>query len=154
MIDNETLETVKQIFTNYIHLNGQRKTPERYTILKEIYMQDGHFDVESLYIQMKNNKYKLSRATIYNTIDLLLDCGLIVKHQFGKNFGQYEKTFNYKQHDHLVCMECGKIIEFCDPRIQEIETLASKQFDFEINHHSLVFYGKCRVHPVEEAIKS
>ncbi len=147
MIDKETLDTVKQIFTNYIQLNGQRKTPERYTILKEIYLQDGHFDVESLYIHMKNEKYKLSRATIYNTIELLLDCGLIVKHQFGKNVGQYERTYRNKQHDHLVCMECGKITEFCDPRIQDIESSASRQFDFEINHHSLVFYGRCREHP-------
>ena len=147
MIDKETLDTVKQIFTNYIQLNGQRKTPERYTILKEIYLQDGHFDVETLYLHMKNEKYKLSRATIYNTIELLLDCGLIVKHQFGKNVGQYERTYRNKQHDHLVCMECGKITEFCDPRIQDIESSASRQFDFEINHHSLVFYGRCREHP-------
>ena len=79
---------------------------------------------------MKNNNYKLSRATIYNTIELLLDCGLIAKHQFGKNVGLYEKTYSYKQHDHVVCTECGKITEFCDPRIQEIEIFNRQIIEF------------------------
>jgi Fur family transcriptional regulator, ferric uptake regulator len=146
MIDQETLNTVKQIFTNYIELNKQRKTPERFTILKEIYLQEGHFDIETLYIHMKNQKYRVSRATIYNTVEILLDCGLIAKHQFGKNVGLYERTFKFKQHDHVICSECGKITEFCDPRIQEIVTSIEKNLNFDISHHSLVFYGKCKEH--------
>lgn len=139
--EDDIIKEVIKIFSTYLEKNGLRKTPERFAILEEIYKRNDHFDAEALYIHMKNQNYRVSRATVYNTLELLVSCDLVKKHQFGKNLAQYEKSYGYKQHDHAICIETGKVIEFCDPRIQQIKDMVSELLGFEVTHHSLTLYG-------------
>lgn len=139
-------KTVKQKFIEYLEIKGQRKTPERFAILEAIYSKKEHFDVETLYDQMKARNYRVSRATVYNTLDLLLECGLVARHQFGENMAVFEQAFGYKQHDHMICNHCNKILEFCDPRIQQIQNMIGGILNFNITAHSLNLYGDPQVH--------
>lgn len=144
------IEVTKEVLKQYLRDKGFRNTPERYTILEEIYKLDHHFNVDDLYLIMMKKKYHVSKATIYNTIEIFLDAGLIRKHQFGEKTltsSSYEKSYFDKQHDHLVIYkkdgdkEIEEIIEFCDPRIQGIKEAIEDAFGVNIESHSLYLYG-------------
>ena len=139
----DTLLKVRDIFTAHLESNNYRKTPERFAILEEIDTRDDHFDAETLYIDMKSRDYHVSRATVYNTLELLVASNLVASHQFGKNLTQYEKSYGCKQHDHLICENCHKVMEFCDPRVQQIKAAVGKMLAFEVTDHSLNLYGLC-----------
>lgn len=146
----KNIGVIKEVLKQYLLDKSYRNTPERYAILEEIYHLDHHFNVDDLYLLMINKKYHVSKATIYNTIEIFLDAGLIRKHQFGEksmNSSSYEKSYFDKQHDHLVIYkedsdkEIEEIIEFCDPRIQTIKQSIEDAFGVKIDAHSLYFYG-------------
>ena len=137
------LEEVRRIFRHFLRERNLRQTPERFAILEAVYATQGHFDADELYLSLKSKGIRVSRATVYNTLDLLLACNLVGKHQFGQHQAKYERAYSYWQHDHLICMDCNEIFEFCDPRLQSVQEMVSDIFNFKIMHHSLEMYGRC-----------
>lgn len=142
-MDNvKTKELVKSKFSEYLNDHKHRKTPERFAILEHIYSTKGHFDVDSLYQSMTTLNFRVSRATIYNTIELLLDCGLVVKHQFGANISQFERTYGNENHDHLICMSCGKVKESKNGSL--FTPAQQKRLQrFKVSYYSMYIYGIC-----------
>jgi len=139
----QNIEKVKEVFSKFLEEKQFRKTPERFAIVDEIYSIKEHFNAQWLYGRMKERNYRVSKATVYNTLDVLLEAKLIRKHHYGDEQQIfYEKSYFDKQHDHIIMMDSGEIIEFCDPRIQTIKQTMEDIFGIEIESHSLYFYAK------------
>jgi len=130
------------VLNQFLEKEGLRKTPERNIILDEIYKINRHFDVDELF-NIISKKHKISKATVYNTIELLHNLELVKKHFFNDTKILYEKSLNKKQHNHLICIKCNEIQEFCDPRLQSIIKSTEELLKFKISKHSLNFYGHC-----------
>lgn len=140
----DQLEEVHRLFAEFLHERKQRRTPERMAVLDAVYSADGHLDADALYARLRDGDVHVSRATVYNTLELLSECDLVTRHQFGNKQAKYERSHSFRQHDHLICMECGELFEFCDPRLQSVQEMVAEVFGFEISHHSLHIYGHCR----------
>ncbi len=146
MNKNPHIEAVTLRLNQFLEVKGYRRTQERYTILEEIYAKNDHhhFDANELRETLIQKGFHLSMATVYNTLELFVEAGLIKKHQFGgQAASHYERTVGSGQHDHILCLDCGFVKEFCDPRIHTIEKTVSDWFSTDIAYHSLVLYGHC-----------
>lgn len=141
--NSKLLAQAKEILENFLQSQGCRRTPGRFAVLEAVYTQPGHFDLESLLGYLYQKNITVSRASVYNTIELLIRCGLVRRREIGNGTVAYEKALGYRQHDHLVCTTCGKIFEFCDPRLQSVEESVGRLLGFRIREHNLVLTGEC-----------
>ncbi len=143
MEDNKELrEQVKQKFEEYLAARKHRRTPERFAILDQVYQKKGHFDMDALYNSMVEANFRVSRATLYNTMELLLDCGLVIKHQFGNNNSMYERAEGNENHDHIICTNCGKVWELKNGNLCS-GGLQRKIKKFTVSYYSMYIYGIC-----------
>lgn len=140
-MEDKVRGTVRDIFEQYLQNKGLRKTQERFAILDAIYFIEGHFTLEELLDIMTASKFHVSRATLYNTMELLTDAHLVIRHKFG-NTSQYEKSYNMTTHFHRICMSCGTVTEVENDKLRQIiESTHSR--GFSIAHTVLYMYGTC-----------
>ena len=142
--ESKKVEQVREVFRDYLKGSNLRQTPERFAVLAEVYSADDHFDADELFMRLKSKGVQVSRATVYNTLDLLQSANLVKRHQFGQNQAKFEAAWSYRQHDHLICLDCEEVFEFCDPRLQGIQEMVEEILKFKIESHSLQMYGRCR----------
>ena len=141
MIENEKI-LAKQRFTDFLDARKMRKTPERFKILDAIYSQSAFFDAEMIKEFLRDD-FPVSFATIYSTLDLLLQCNLVIRHTFDLRVIKYEKTPVGASHYYRICMQCGSYKEFTDLKLKK--SISLREFSaFKTQHHSLYFYGVCK----------
>jgi Fur family ferric uptake transcriptional regulator len=133
---------MREMFVQYLNKQNFRKTPERFTILEHICHIHGHFDVETLHKQLDEEKFHVSRASIYNTLELLMNAGLIVRHQFSSQLVQYELRAVAVTHYHVICNYCGMVREVKNDRMTR-ELISRRIPKFTCEYHSLNIYGIC-----------
>jgi len=133
---------IKEEFKQYMIDKSMRKTQERYTILEHICLIRGHFNVEMLRQRLEEHNFHVSRASIYNTIELLMDAGLIVRHQFTSQLVQYEPKLLASTHHHAICTYCSAVKEFKNDKISK-DILNQRITKFTNEYHSLYIYGMC-----------
>jgi Fur family ferric uptake transcriptional regulator len=131
-----------EAFTQYLTEKSLRKSTVRYMILEHICHIRGHFDVEMLLQQLDEHHFRVSRASIYNIIELLMDAGLIIRHQFSSQLVQYELKFVAATHHHAVCTYCGAVREFKNDKTSK-EIANHKIIKFAYEYHAVYVYGIC-----------
>lgn len=132
------------ILTTHLRSNRKlRSTPERFAVLDAVLQTQGHFDAEALYYRIVTSGVKLSRATVYNTLELLRECGLVSKYRFAENTSRYEKAFGRPHHHHLICLSCGDIIEFVSERLDRIQHDVCADKQFTPRNSTLQIFGIC-----------
>ena len=135
--------TPAEIFSKFLKDGMYRITPERFEVLDAVMKWDDHFDADNLFIWLKNSGSKVSRATVYKTLNLLHECGLVSRYRFSQGHAQYEKTIDRPHHDHLICTTCGKIIEFDNSRVVQMQNDICIAYGFKPLYHSFQIFTQC-----------
>ena len=144
-----SMKSEMEIFREFIRRRNLRNTPEREQVIRVVFSTHDHFDVDELYLRLRRQKGKISKATVYRTIPLLLECGLIQEAYYEDGRMHYEHIYGHEHHCHLRCLDCGKIVEFIDKTISGLEEKLEDRHGFVVTGRKLEVYGycpKCRAH--------
>lgn len=131
-------------FEAFLRSRELKYTGERKTLLDAVFASKHHFDADSLHLALRQKGNEISRATVYRTLDLLVQCGLVRKQSLGDQHAHYEAVHGDEHHDHLICLNCDTIIEFFRPDLEAMQETICKEFEFKPLHHSLQIFGICR----------
>jgi Fur family ferric uptake transcriptional regulator len=133
----------REKFLLFLRSRGHRVTQERLALFEEIFAQHKHIDAEELLAAMKTRGLKISRATVYRNLDLLVECGMVRKQRLGQDRFLYEHVHTGQSHDHLVCTGCGRVVEFVSPGIAALQSEICRAHGFVASRHTLQISGLC-----------
>ena len=134
----------KEILVEHLQRAGLRRTSQRDLILETFLRTEDHLTSEDLYRLVKRLDPNLGHTTVYRTLKLLTEAGLAREVRFGDNKTYYEHHFKHEHHDHMICTDCGRVIEFYSPEIESLQDQMADNFGFRPTHHSLRMWGICR----------
>ena len=133
----------KEIFFKHLKKASLKKTTQREEILEVFLKTEGHLSAEDLYGLVKVEDPTVGFTTVYRTLKLLAECGLAREEGLGDNRMRYEHNYNHQHHDHLICTECGDLIEFYSEVIEKKQDEIAETYNFLPTHHSLRIWGLC-----------
>lgn len=133
----------KDKFKDYLLTQGLKSTRQREIILEEFLAAGSHLSTEDLYLRLRKKNPCIGYATVHRTLKLFAECGIAEQRHFGDGQARYEASGHDEHHDHLICTECGKIIEFEDPQIEKLQYEVAEKHGFSIERHRLELYGRC-----------
>ena len=138
------IQEAEKIFSDFLEKKDLKLTSQRHTILQQAVHAKGHFSAEQLLDLSKKADLTISKATVYRTLALLKESGVLEEQDFGDGKKLYERAQGRKHHDHFVCIRCGKIIEFENSQIEHLQNLEARHHDFKVVYHSLKLFGFCK----------
>ena len=141
-------------FEKYLKDKGLKITNQRLLVAEKIFSSHNHFTAEGLLDELKDNKDRISKATIYRILSIMVEAGLLEEHDFGKDYKYYEHIIGHEHHDHIICIQCGRIVEFIDEQIETLQRNAAAKNGFTITGHSLNIYASCQKFEVCEFNKN
>ena len=133
----------KSKFKDFLLTQGLKSTNQRELILAEFLRAGAHLSTEELYLRLRKKNPRIGYATVHRTLKLFAECGIAEQRHFGDGQARYETSDRDEHHDHLICLSCGKIVEFEDPRIEELQVEVAGEHGFFIERHRLELYGCC-----------
>jgi Fur family transcriptional regulator, ferric uptake regulator len=140
----ESVARLKQQFEEYVRRHGLKSTQQRDVIVDLFLKSSGHISIEDLLAKVRRRAPKVGYATVYRTLKLLTDCGIAAARQFGDGQTRFEVVGEHAHHDHLICVECGLILEFENDTIERLQDeMAEKMGGFKLVRHKLELYGVC-----------
>ena len=131
------------VFAAYLRSQGLKLTKARKDLLAKVFEMHDHFTADQLLERLRRDRVRTSKATVYRTLSVLLQCGLLAGHDFGEGALYYEHIHGHEHHDHLFCLHCKAITEFVDPQLEERQERVVQELGFHMVSHSLKLYGVC-----------
>ncbi len=138
-------------FRRYLREHSLPVTTQREQVAEVVLAAVGHLSVEDIEQQLRQRNLHIGKATVYRTLDILARSGMITERDFGEGFRRYERVPGHPHHEHLICVRCGKVIEFTNDRLERLKALVADEYGFQHHHHRLEIYGVCRECQLKDA---